>query len=194
MLKVMLRLRDLETGLVSLGEHEGFEAAATWLRARPPMIDVLGVVFEGLTREQSEHLRGAMRPLDDAERARAAALDAQEAMQIAKDAEARRKEDAERTAKARADAKNADPDRPMELVYRFDVDGLQKTDPLDERPITDEARDSVMAWVLEREEWVRPRGQTIGEAKLTVYPNRIPDKQSRIVTGSFVPVTASIPG
>jgi hypothetical protein len=194
MSKVTLRLRDLQTGQPGTGEHESIEAATAWLRDRPAFTEVLGVVFEGLTREQSDAMRAAMRPLNDAERAKAAALDAEAAAQIARDTEKRRRETDEMTAKARADAKNADPNRPMELIYRFDVDGLQKSDPLDDRPITDEARDSVMAWVLEREEWVRPRGQTIGEAKLVVYPNRVPDKQSRIVSGSFVPVTASIPG
>lgn len=194
MTKVMLRLRNLQTGEPAVGEHENVDAATAWLRARPELTEVLGVMFEGMTREQSEGMRAAMRPLSDAERAKAAALDAAAAAEVARETERRRKETDALTAKARADAKTADPNRPMELVYRFDVDGLQKSDALDERPITDEARDSVMAWVLEREEWVRPRGQTIGEAKLTVYPNKVPDKHSRIVTGTFVPVTASNPG
>jgi hypothetical protein len=78
----------------------------------------------------------------------------------------------------------------MELLYRFNRPELSKTDPVDERPITDEAKDAVMAWVAERMEWVAGRGQTVGEAKVTVYPAALPAGKERVVTGSFVPVTA----
>src|SRR5262249_3108263 len=102
-----------------------------------------------------------------------------------------RRRDAEAEARAaREAAKKADPNRPMELRFRFDRTELEKTDPLDERPITDEATKAVRAYVAEREEWVKDRGQMIGEAKVTVYPNTLPAGKERVLYGSFVPVTA----
>lgn len=186
--KVSLRLRDLESGNAGVSEHESVEAATDWLRARPSFVEVLGVVFEGITREESMRMKDAMRPLEPEERVRAQALDDAEAKDAADRREAARKEAEEEAIRARAAAKNADPNRPMEIRYRYDSKELTKADALDDRPISDEARKAVMEWIAEREEWVRGRGQTVGEAKVQVYPNAVPVREARVITGSFVPI------
>jgi hypothetical protein len=191
MSKLMLKLRDLQSGQGEVKELGSVDEAVKWLGARPAMIEVLGVVFEGLAREDNERMKKAMRPLDDAEKARIEELDEAEKDERERREEARRAEAAAHAAAARAAAKTADPNRPMELRYRFDKPDLEKTDVLDERAITEDAKIAVMAFVEERMEWVAGRGQTIGEAKVTVYPGPVPDKSERIVGGSFVPVTAA---
>jgi len=188
--KVTLRLRELGDGSGKTLEHESIEAAIAWLGARPRFTEVLGVVFEGISREDNDRMRQAMRPLDDEEKAKVHALDEKDAAERARRADERRKEAEEGTQRMREEAKNASPNRPMELRYRFDSPDLAKTDQYDDRMITAEAIAAVMAWVKEREEWVESRGQTVGEAKVTVYPNEVPAKKERVVQGTFVPVTA----
>lgn len=189
-MKVMLRLRDLTTGDPGVSEHADVEAAMAWLRERPRMTEVLGVVFEGLSREDNDRMRGAMRPLDDEERACMQALDEREA--AAKErAQAERRREAERDEQAAVEAaKTADPNRPMEVRFRYDTPELGNTDPRDTRPIPPALEEAVRAWVAERNEWVEGRGQMVGEAKVTGYPNDVPKGKERIVHGSFVPVTA----
>ncbi|MGZ3474426.1 MAG: hypothetical protein ACXWUG_09055, partial [Polyangiales bacterium] len=67
-MKVTLKLRDLGTGDPAVTELESVEAATAWVRARPRFVEVLGVVFEGMTREESLRMKEAMRPLDGDER------------------------------------------------------------------------------------------------------------------------------
>jgi hypothetical protein len=189
--KLMLKLRDLQSGEGEVKEIGSVDDAVKWLGARPAMIEVLGVVFEGLAREDNDRMKKAMRPLDDAEKARIEEIEEAEKDERERREEARRAEAAAHAAAARAAAKTADPNRPMELRYRFDRPDLEKTDVLDERAITEDARIAVMAFVEERMEWVASRGQTIGEAKVTVYPGPVPANAERIVGGSFVPVTAA---
>jgi hypothetical protein len=190
MSKLMLKLRDLRSGEGMAKELASVEEAITWLAARPPLIEVLGVVFEGLAREDNDRMKKAMRPLDDAEKARLEELEEAEKDEREKREEARRAEAEANARAAREAAKTADPNRPMELRYRFDKPDLEKTDVLDERAVTEEAQIAVRAFVEERMEWVAARGQTIGEAKVTVYPGPVPANSERIVGGSFVPVTA----
>ncbi len=188
--KVMLRLRDLNTGDGATKEFDDVDSALPWLRERPHFTEVLGVVFEGLTREDNERMKSASRPLDEEERAAVARHEAEAQEQRRKAAEARAKENEEAEKLRREAAAKAPPDRPMELRYRYDQEGLSNTDQLDQRPITDEAREAVMEWVKERMEWVAGRGQTVGEAKLSVYPTTVPAGKERVLHGSFVPVTA----
>src|SRR5262249_22719349 len=153
-MKVTLKLRDLGTGDPAVTELESVEAATAWVRARPRFVEVLGVVFEGMTREESLRMKEAMRPLDADERGLLDKLEARKAAEIeARDA-ARAKELEQATLKARAEAENADPNRPMQLVYRIATEGLRNVDPHDDRPITEAAFEAVMAFVREREEWV----------------------------------------
>jgi hypothetical protein len=189
MSKLTLKLRDLLKGGTTFREFDGEEAALAYLRERPRFMDVLGVVFEGLTPEQNARLKGAMRPLDDEEHAAAHRLE-EAAARAAEAAQAkRRKEDAARAAHREA-MKNADPNRPIEVRYNYDT-GVSKVDPEDPRELTEEACAAVLAWVAERNEWVESRNQVVGEAKLTVWPGPLPKPGAdRVQSGSFIPVTA----
>lgn len=191
MSKITLKLKDLTTGNTSFKELPDEETALAYLRERPTMIDVLGVVFEGLTSEQNARLKAAMRPLDAAEKAAEARLD--EAAERAADAAREKREKEEEVARAAhaAAMKNADPKRPMEVRYRYDG-SITAVDPADIRPITDEMRAAIMAWVAERNEWVESRNQVVGEAKMSVWPAALPKPGAdRVQSGSFVPVTAA---
>jgi hypothetical protein len=190
MSKTVLKLRDLRTGESSVKELPSVEAAIEWLVERPSMTEVLGVVFEGLSREENDRMRAAVRPLDAAEQEKVAELVAHADAAREKRDEALAKEAEAQELAARAAAKNADPNRPMELRYRFDREELENTDAHDERAATDEAKSAVLAWVSERMEWVAGRGQIVGEAKVMVFPGPVPAKAERIVGGTFVPVTA----
>ncbi len=179
----------MNTGEPSVQEFADEESTMAWLRERPRFADVLGVVFEGLTREQNDKLKGAMRPLDDEERAAEKKL-AEDRKQAAEAQRALRAKEDEAVRLAQRDAaKNLSPDRPMEVRYRYDSD-LSLTDHDDTRGISDEVRALVLAWVAERNEWVESRGQIVGEAKVTVLPGALPKPGAdRIQHGSFVPVT-----
>ena len=91
--KITLKLRDLTKGETTFREFDDEEGTLGYLRDRPSMMDVLGVVFEGLTAEQNARLKGAMRPLDAAEKA-AEALLAEAAEKVAEvERQARAKEE-----------------------------------------------------------------------------------------------------
>ncbi len=45
--------------------------------------------------------------------------------------------------------------------------------------------------MAERQEWVKSRGQIVGEATVTVWPAEMPEGTTeRVQSGTFVPVTA----
>lgn len=188
--KVTLRLRGLEDGEGKVTEQGSIEEAIAWLEKRPRFVEVLGVVFEGISREDNDRMKAAMRPLDDDEREKVRVLDEKDAATRARAADARRQEQEAANERMRQEAKTGSPNRPMEVRYRFDHAELGKTDQYDDRPITDAAKEAVMAWVEERQEWVKDRGQTIGEAKVTLYPNEVPAKKDRVIQGTFVPIAA----
>jgi hypothetical protein len=190
--KITLKLQDLKTGASSFHEVADEEAAIAYLQARPPFTDVLGVVFEGLTREQNAKLRAAMRPLDDEEKAAEAAI-AAAAHKAADEARALRavEEEAARAAH-RSAMKNADPNRVMEMRYRYDA-GVAPIDPADTRELSDEARAAIEAWLAERNEWVKERNQVVGDARLTVWPGKLPKPGIDRVQGTFIPVAAPAP-
>src|SRR5262249_52439327 len=146
MQKITLKLRDLTRGETSFKEFDDEAAVTAWLRARPNMVEVLGVVFEGLTAEQNARLKAANRPLDDDEKAAEERLTA--ATERAADAAKalREKENSAARAAHREALKNADPNRPMEVRYLYNAD-LSLTDAEDPRPISDAARAAVLAWV-----------------------------------------------
>ncbi|MFO0589296.1 MAG: hypothetical protein U0441_17290 [Polyangiaceae bacterium] len=189
--KITLKLQDLKTGQTSFHELESEEAAIAYLQERPRFTDVLGVVFEGLTREQNARLKAAMKPLDDEERDAEAQLKVA-AMKAAEEAEARRMMDEEAANAAhRAALRTADPNRLMDIRYRYDT-GVAHMDPGDAREIPAEAMAAIEAWIAERNEWVESRGQCVGEAKLQVWPGPLPRPgMDRIHSGSFVPVAAA---
>jgi hypothetical protein len=191
MQKITLKLQDLNTGEMTFKEFDDEAATVAFLQARPAMVDVQGVVFEGLSPEQNTRLKGAKRPLDAAEKAAEERI-AHKLESAAEAARALRDKETEKARAAHREAmKNADPNRVMEVRYLYSAPDLALTDPEDARPIPDEARAAVLAWVAERNEWVAERGQVVGEAKVTVWPGPIPKKGSdRVQGGSFIPVTA----
>lgn len=180
--KITLKLENMKNGDASFREFDTEEATLAFLRERPRFTDVLGVVFEGLTPEQNARLKGAMRPLDDDEKTAEDALEKKRA-QAAElvQAERRKVEEAQRSAHREA-LKTADPNRPMEIRYLHGK-GLSLVDHDDPREIPDEARAAVEAWVAEREEWVADRGQIVAEAKVTVWPAKLPKPTSDRVQG-----------
>jgi tRNA(Ser,Leu) C12 N-acetylase TAN1 len=188
-MKIMLKLENMNTGESSFEEFAEEEATIAWLRERPRFTDVLGVVFEGLTREQNDRLKATMRPLDDEEKAAEKALVEKREKEAEAQREVRAREDEVAQAAHRAAQKDLNPNRPMEVRYRYDT-GLSLTDRDDPREISEEVRAAVMAWVAERNEWVDSRGQIVGEAKVTVHPGALPTPgMDRVQHGSFVPVT-----
>jgi hypothetical protein len=190
MAKITLKLKDLKSGETSFGEFEDEEATLAFLKERPRFTDVLGVAFGGLTTEENARLKAAMRPLDDEERAAEKALVEVEAKAADVARAARRKEEEAARAVHRESLKNADPNRPMGVRYRYDT-GLDLVDADDPREITAEAREAVLAWVAERNEWVESRNQIVGEAKVIVWPGPLPRPGAdRVQSGTFVPVTA----
>lgn len=179
----------MQTGEATTQEFADEEATIAWLKERPPFIDVLGVVFEGLTREQNDRLKSAMRPYDADEKAAEKALVDKRRAEADAARDARAREDAAAQSAHREAQKNLDPNRMMEVRYRYDS-GLSLVDRDDPREISEEVRAAVMAWVAERNEWVESRGQIVGEAKVTVYPAALPKPGAdRVKHGTFVPVT-----
>lgn len=188
-MKIMLKLENMQTGEPSFQEFADEEATMAWLKERPRFTDVLGVVFEGLTKEQNNRLKAAMKPLDDEEKAAEKALAEKRRAEAEALREAKAREDAAAAAVHREAQKNLNPNRPMEVRYRYDS-GLSLVDRDDPREISEEVRAAVMAWVAERNEWVESRGQIVGEAKVTVHPGELPKPGAdRVQHGTFVPVT-----
>lgn len=190
MAKITLKLQDLLKGTPSFREFDTEEETLAFLRERPRFTDVLGVVFEGLSPEQNARLKAANRPLDAEEKAAEAKI-AEATEKAAELAAVKRRMEEEAAHAAHRNAlKNADPNRPMEIRYRYDT-GVALIDPADTRELTEEARAAVQAWVAERNEWVESRGQVVGEAKMTVWPGPLPKPDAdRVQGGSFVPVAA----
>src|SRR4051812_4591408 len=77
-----LKVRNLQTGELGSVSFATEAEAVTWLRARPPFVDVLGAM-SGVDDEMSLRLRASRRPYDDEEKAYLAKAEA-EAMAEAK--------------------------------------------------------------------------------------------------------------
>lgn len=186
-MKVLLRIRDLRTGIVDDQELESLEKARGWLVDRPRFEQVLGVPTEGLPKEINQELKKLCRPLDPEEQTASDALDAKdEAARAAKRAEAEREKQIEREQMA-LEMKTADPKRSMKVRWSFDG-GFANVG--DDRAVTEPAKEAVLAWVRERDEWVEGRGQIVGEATLQVWPEDVPAGDERIAPGgTFFPVT-----
>lgn len=188
MAKLELRVRDLRTGGERNVAFESVEAAREWLVQRPPFVEAIGVASE-IDRDLSLTLKGAMRPLDADELSARRERDAADEAAREKRAREARAADLAAAEAQRSAAREADPNRPMQIHWTYD-DGMKVAERHDERVITEEARAAVLAWIAERDEWVIGRGQIVGEARLTVWPNAVPAGDERVVQGTFVPVTA----
>lgn len=187
-MKILLRVRDLETDQTQDIELPDEAAARAWLVARPRMREVLGVPSEGVPIEVSHALKAAMRPLDADEH------EAVERLELARKQEMERQALERKLAAERADAEEvkrlatADPNRPMKLrwTYKGELTVLGG----DPRVPNEDVLAAVREWVLERNTWVEGRGQMVGEATIDVYPGPVPKGQERVMEGGrFVPVT-----
>jgi hypothetical protein len=188
---IQLRIRNLQSREVGVAAFETEGEALLWLSARPPFVEVMGMAGQAnVPAEVQERLRAAMRPLDGDERL------AEREMELLIEKEDLEREKAARAHEVEAQARHqetmrtADPERLMEIRWRFDS-GMILTDAHDPRPIPEVAREAVLAWIAERNEWVAGRGQTVGECTVKVWPGKVPPKEEeRVKEGRFVPVTA----
>ncbi|HEY8089001.1 MAG TPA: hypothetical protein VIF09_14175 [Polyangiaceae bacterium] len=190
-MKIELRIRNLKTREVGVVAFETDAEAFLWLKARPAMLEVMGMAGQSsVPQEVQDRLRAAMRPLDADEQI------AEKEMKLAADAEdlerakAAQVKEAALAQKHKEDMATADPERLMEIHWRFNK-GMALTDAHDPRPITDAAQEAVLAWIAERNEWVAGRGQCVGECTVKVWPGKMPAGQSeRVKEGRFFPVSA----
>lgn len=183
-----LNVRDLQKDLEGTQTFESVDAAKAWLEDRPKFIQVLGVASLHISKEVGKELRACMRPLDEDERQlkEQLATNAEEAAR--QRAKAMLQAEAERH---RVEMASADPNRPMDVSYRYDTE-MSLIDVADAREITPEARQAIMAWVNERNTWVKSRSQVVGVANVKVWPGPIPEgKGERVIMGDFVPVANS---
>jgi hypothetical protein len=189
MAKIDLRVRDLNTGVASIMVFETEQAATAWLTARPKFTEVLGVGSMSIEHDMDMRLRAALRPLEDDEKALEQKLGSAATAKVRERQEAELKKSQAAEEAHKNAMKTADPNRLMEVHWTFNA-GMSLSDPSDGRAISDEVRDAVMAWVRERDEWVESRGQVVGDAKVTVWPNTVPKGEERVKRGTFIPVTA----
>jgi hypothetical protein len=188
---ISLRIRNLKTRETGIAAFETEPEALLWLKERPQFVDVIGVAGQTpVGVEVQERLRAAMRPLDADERL------AEREFELAVEKESLEREKQSRQSaldeqrKHEETMRTGDPDRVMELYWRFDSE-MRHTDAADPRPITEAAREAVMAWIAERNEWVAGRGQVVGECTVKVWPGKLPPKaDERVKEGRFVPVSA----
>jgi hypothetical protein len=189
MAKIDLRVRDLQSGDEKNVAFEDEGAARAWLLARPRMIEGLGVATHGLDPALSQALKEAMRPLDEDElRARVVLLAVHDATRAEQELAARAAALAAAEEHRKA-MREADPQRPMTIHWTYDG-GMHLADAADPREITVEARAALLAWIEERNEWVRGRAQIVGEVTLTLWPSTVPAGKERVQQGTFLPVTA----
>jgi hypothetical protein len=188
---IKLRIRNLQTRENGVVAFETEPEAALWLKDRPRLVEVLGVAGQtAIPMDLQERLRAILRPLDEDERLAARQLELEiEKEDLERQTEARKRE-IEAAQKHAEAMRTGDPDRLMEIHWRFDT-GMNPTDPVDPRVITDAAREAVLAWIAERNEWVAGRGQCVGECTLKVWPGKMPaGAEERVKEGRFVPVSA----
>lgn len=193
MAPIDLRLRNLETEELLIASFETEVDAALWLRERPSMMEVLGVIAQSDDPALHLALRRAVRPLDEDEAAVVARLDeaSERAFEARAEEEARRAE--EEAAAYRASMRAADPKRPMQVAWSLEG-GFAVVDAADERAISAEVQAAILEWVRERDEWVAERGLIVGEAVVTVWPLALPPGESRVQRGgTFTPVTKPAP-
>lgn len=189
-MKLDLQIRDLKSGNRSPKPFDSVDAAKAWLKDRPKFTEVLGIASHHVPPEVSSELKECSRPLDPEEKLMVQQLDAAEESAMRKRAEERMKKELAEADKQRSEMKDADPNRPMDVRFTFNA-GLSVANAMDSREITEEVRAAVMEWVAERNTWVESRNQVVGDAKLQIYPGPLPDGVTeRIVTGTFIPVTA----
>ena len=185
-----VKVRNLETGEMLVASMPDAETCCEWLKERPKYIEIVSVLSDTSPAEQVR-LKEAMRPYDEDELKLKAAYD----RKVAEEAMRRYGEELETIESAQAlaeeELEKLDPSRPMSVRYEVD-EGLVVVD--DNRELTDVARAACMAWIDERNSWIKDKGQIVGEAHLEVWPNDCPegDEEKRILEGGrFFPRLAN---
>lgn len=170
-----VKVRNLVTGETLVAGMPDVDACVRWLKERPQNLEILGAIST-MSGHDRERLQGAMRPYDDGELALKRKYDeARTAAAAAAYADAMAKMEAEPV-----EDPNADPNRPMSV--RWEIDEGMSTQG-DSREINAAMREAITAWVAERNEWIHPRRQMVGEAHLEVWPNEVPEGESRVREG-----------
>ena len=186
-----VKIRNLETGEMLVAGMPDSDAAIAWLEERPKNIEIVSVLSE-CSPAQSKRLKEAMRPYDEDEMKLKAEYD-RKATKAAMDQYAKEMQDmqAMQAAAEASDGAELDPNRPISVRYEVDV-GFSVVD--DSRPLTDAATAACIAWIEERNSWVKDKGQIVGEAHIDVWPGDVPegDEEKRVLDGGrFFPLLAN---
>jgi len=161
---IELLVRKIDTGERLVAAFESLHDVRTWLTERPKFMEVLRVQKPADLDEDTERaLRAVMRPLDDEEVARKDAVFAH----VTAEVEARNLLENEAAHAAMPPTPEAEPSDIMTIAWR---EGQPMRNIGDSRPIPDVVRIAVEAWITERNSWLHPRRQHIGEAELRVSP------------------------
>ncbi len=184
-----VKVRNLETGEMLVASMPDCETCIEWLKERPENIEIVSVLSD-VSPADSRRLKEAMRPYDAGELALKEAYDkkvhAAQMEQYGKELEI-----IEGLQKESKDESDLDPNRPLSVRYEVDA-GFSVVD--DTRALTEAARKACQAWIDERNDWVRAKGQLVGEAHLEVWPNDVPDgdETQRVLEGGrFFPRLAN---
>ena len=175
-----VKVRNLETGEMLVASMPDCDTCIEWLRERPQNIEIVSVLSD-VSPAESRRLKEAMRPYDDGELALKEAYD-RKAHAAAMEQYGKELEIIEGLQKDSKDDSDLDPDRPLSVRYEVDG-GLTVVD--DTRKITEAAKKACLAWIEERNAWVKDKGQLVGEAHLEVWPNDVPegDESKRVLEG-----------
>lgn len=188
-----LRLRNLESGEYLIASFEREEDVAEWLIHRPAMMEVLGLKTASHDPAVHDRLRPLVRPPSAEERARLLVLDAQDTLARAQQVEAESRREREEAAAHIEAMRTADPNRIMQVRWTK-AEGYTLVDRFDPRPVNDDVRAAIAAWVTERNEWVHPRGLEVVEATVEAWPGPLKPGQERILGGGhFVPAQRDEP-
>ncbi len=183
-----VKVRNLETGEVLVAGMPDSDTALAWLKERPKNIEIVSVLSE-CSPAESKRLKEAMRPYDADEMKLKAEYD-RKAQKAAMDQYAKEMQEMQAMqAAAEADGGGElDPNRPLSVRYEVDA-GFSVVD--DTRPLTDAAKAACLAWIEERNSWIKDKGQLVGEAHIEVWPNDVPegDEDKRVLDGGrFFPL------
>lgn len=185
-----VKVRNLETGEMLVAGMPDCDTCIEWLRERPQNLEIVSVLSD-TSPADSRRLKEAMRPYDAGELKLKAAFDKKN-VQAAMEQYGKEMELIEGLQKdAKADAGDLDPNRPISVRYEVDT-GLTVVE--DTRPLTDAAKKACMAWIEERNGWIKDKDQMVGEAHLEVWPNDVPDgdESKRVLEGGqFFPRLAN---
>ncbi|MBL4683114.1 MAG: hypothetical protein JKY37_00880, partial [Nannocystaceae bacterium] len=156
-----LEIRNMETEERGEAEFPDAEAALAWLKERPHLIEVLRPVQRDLDPDLEARLRKAMRPLDDAERARRDELDQQRDEKRRQGLQA-----ANRDAIAEERPISGGEAPLMVLEWERGRGLLVRGD--DKATVPAEIANAALEWIRERDRWAHSRRQLLATATLTI--------------------------